>query len=472
MSADEQLEPHESLWYEDGNLAQNMLFKVHRGVLVRRSELIKDVLALPSSNEQEGTVACPLFLPEVSAAGLADLLKMMYNLWGSELSLSDDEFVEVLLTAHRLQVHDAVKIVLGILDSRLPAERKLQLGLQCDLEFWQLCAFRELVLDFHPMPIRETPLLSQSIWLKVYLARSQLGQARIDKITSALGGNSCGHIVAALLCSVPFASPMEYKTKYETYRRQHRRLPAAIMNRDGYLESGPHHPCCSSTKIVVDGGPGDTRFLLPNDTVDAMIAVVWNSLPPRLTNEVMRVNSHAMLSDDLPIPETRVQLVQTSDSYAPRRAKKRFRQHEGRGVRRRAKRDDARQHMVQQRHHLMQHPLGGRIRVRAEVGKLRLYVSVRLRARVRVVQELVDGHDELRDRPPGRESEQRAHAHVQDDDVRKLELVQLRAQTLEEELRLLQKIEACTGFKCQSSDRAQGKRRRSVATRSPDDIFW
>lgn len=246
---------------------------------MRQSDLIRDIFALPSSPDvEEGTDKRPLVLPEVSAAGLADLFKMMYNLWGSELPLSDDEFVEVLLTAHRLQVHGAVKILLGILDRRIPAERKLQLGLRCDLEFWQLRAFQELVLGFQPMA---QPLLSESVWLKVCLARARISQARIEHILSTLASSACGHVLAALLATVPFASPYEYRTKYAACRAGLGKPAVSSGFGSGGNMRRPHQ-CCSSASFRIDdvgGQPDDMHtVLLPSATESAIIAAVWNAL--------------------------------------------------------------------------------------------------------------------------------------------------------------------------------------------------
>ncbi|EJD40527.1 hypothetical protein AURDEDRAFT_170342 [Auricularia subglabra TFB-10046 SS5] len=119
---------------------------------------------------------------------------------GYDLHLSDDEFVEVLLTAHRLQFREVLLLIPRHMDTRLSAEQKLELGLQCDLDYWQLRPFQELVLSFRPRD-GATNRLNDSVWMKVFAARAQLSLAHIDRITTTLSSSACGHIVAALMSS-------------------------------------------------------------------------------------------------------------------------------------------------------------------------------------------------------------------------------------------------------------------------------
>lgn len=268
-------ERHESLWYEDGNIvlqSEFVLFKVHRSVLSRQSDFFKNMFALPNgaeSGESEGSEARPLLLPQVSSSGLANLLMMLYTVSGYDLPLSDDEFGEVLGTAHRFQCRDVLEIVPRRMDARLPAERKLELGLQYDLEHWQLRPFQELVLSFRPR-VPETNRLSDTVWMKVFAARAQVSKARIDHITMQRGYEPCGHLVAALVSTVPFSPPAEYKKEYQACR--YRLRPA-------FLYFDPHavreHECCKPSR-----NPDDDwlhTVLPPADAENVIIAAVWKS---------------------------------------------------------------------------------------------------------------------------------------------------------------------------------------------------
>lgn len=278
-STNQQTEHHESLWYEDGNIvlqAQCVLFKVHRGILARQSDFFKNMFTLPGSGEAEGTDARPLPIPEVSSRGLGHLLMMLYSISGYDLPLSDDEFVEVLRAAHRFQFREVLEIVPRHLDRRLPAERKLELGMQCELDYWRLRPFQELVLSFCPRdPAHDR--LGDSVWVQVLVARAQITQARIEYITANLDPRACGHVLAALVSSVPFSSPDEYRSKYWACHASVRRLPSGL-----YYGSRPHsseHPCCkSSAKFDLTGGLEDQlhTVLLPTATEHAIIAAVWN----------------------------------------------------------------------------------------------------------------------------------------------------------------------------------------------------
>ena len=50
-----------NLWFEDGNIifrAENTLFKVHRGILRRQSEVFDDLLTLPQPIDVETVDGC------------------------------------------------------------------------------------------------------------------------------------------------------------------------------------------------------------------------------------------------------------------------------------------------------------------------------------------------------------------------------------------------------------------------------
>lgn len=248
-------------------------------MLARQSDFFKNLFALPHGAEEdrEGTDARPLTRPQVSARGLGHLFEMVYTVSGHDLPLSDDEFEEVLVAAHRFQFRDVLGIVPRRMDARFAAERKLALGLQCGVQYWQLRAFAELVLSFAPRDAAATRL-GDAVWMKVFAARAQLGQARVDAIAAALAPSACGHIAAALVSSVPFAAPGEFRTKYWEYRTKARPRPGPGPYRTAPVPR--EHQCCRLfTDFDVTGGPNDRMHtvLLPADTEHAIIEAVWNA---------------------------------------------------------------------------------------------------------------------------------------------------------------------------------------------------
>ena len=75
---------HDSLWFEDGNivlLADNVAFKVHRGILVRHSDVFCDMFAIPQppSAEQETFEGTARVTMQDDAERLADFLLILYD---------------------------------------------------------------------------------------------------------------------------------------------------------------------------------------------------------------------------------------------------------------------------------------------------------------------------------------------------------------------------------------------------------
>ena len=84
----EGVEPHEGIWYEDGNVilvAEHTSFRVHKSILSRHSEFFHDMFKLPQPPHPEGDEAaaadekCPTIQTSESAQDLAHFLGAMYN---------------------------------------------------------------------------------------------------------------------------------------------------------------------------------------------------------------------------------------------------------------------------------------------------------------------------------------------------------------------------------------------------------
>jgi hypothetical protein len=73
------------VWYSDGNLvlqAEDMLFKVHRGVLSARSDVFAGMLAVsrPDDPDQELVDGCPVVeLPGDESRDVEHALRAIYN---------------------------------------------------------------------------------------------------------------------------------------------------------------------------------------------------------------------------------------------------------------------------------------------------------------------------------------------------------------------------------------------------------
>jgi hypothetical protein len=73
------------VWHDDGNLvlqAKNMLFRVHRSILKRRSGVFSDMLAVPQPETSiiELVDGCPVVqLPEDDPFDIEHALRAMYN---------------------------------------------------------------------------------------------------------------------------------------------------------------------------------------------------------------------------------------------------------------------------------------------------------------------------------------------------------------------------------------------------------
>ena len=80
-------------WFDDGNIilqAESKLFKVHRGVLSKHSEVFRDMFSLPQpppaadSDHWDSSTACPLVvLQGDSELDVHHFLNVIYNPWVS-----------------------------------------------------------------------------------------------------------------------------------------------------------------------------------------------------------------------------------------------------------------------------------------------------------------------------------------------------------------------------------------------------
>jgi hypothetical protein len=84
------IQEHSTTSFEDGNLvivAETMAFRVHRGVLSRKSALFKDLLSLPQPDSEERWEGLPVVRLLDSAEDVTMLLDAIYNGAKSVLSL-------------------------------------------------------------------------------------------------------------------------------------------------------------------------------------------------------------------------------------------------------------------------------------------------------------------------------------------------------------------------------------------------
>ncbi|KAJ7843028.1 hypothetical protein B0H13DRAFT_2364926 [Mycena leptocephala] len=98
--------PHH--WYEDGSIVirvDGMLYKIHRGILVKVSEVMEAILAIPDGKtaddpDREGTEKLPLFLDGINRQEFNDFLGgYLYRL---EWTVEDDEKERVYATLLKL----------------------------------------------------------------------------------------------------------------------------------------------------------------------------------------------------------------------------------------------------------------------------------------------------------------------------------------------------------------------------------
>ncbi|KAL6298848.1 hypothetical protein BKA93DRAFT_33782 [Sparassis latifolia] len=84
-------------WFEDGSIvliAQDIAFRVHRGVLSRHSEVFRDLLKVPGKQEEK--FGCPFVHLSDSPADLRSLLRVLYDGAVSHLDLETPlKFAEV-----------------------------------------------------------------------------------------------------------------------------------------------------------------------------------------------------------------------------------------------------------------------------------------------------------------------------------------------------------------------------------------
>jgi len=98
-----ELKRHEDLWFDDGNIviiAENIGFRVYRGILSKKSELFKDLFTLPQPEGSEAIDGCPVVRLQDSAADWGRFLSALfdgarmwknnkYNCWSLTRSIID-----------------------------------------------------------------------------------------------------------------------------------------------------------------------------------------------------------------------------------------------------------------------------------------------------------------------------------------------------------------------------------------------
>lgn len=246
----------QDLWYDDGNIvlqAGTLTFKVHRSILCKQSEVFKDMLALgPTHNQREGTDDAPLLVPEVSGEAFANLLRMLYYIWGAKLSLDDTQLIEMLRVAHRLQFTEVLNVVIGILEKKLSAVWRYALGIECNIDTWVLPAFQDLVLDFTSHPLQSDPVRTDAtVWFKIYRARQEVSRLR-SQFAAQSQGSCCLHAFAALAAVAPHVRRDALPTAY------------ADMHRKLFTWQQQSRGCCGPTKPNAQ----DLMQFLPSSEVE------------------------------------------------------------------------------------------------------------------------------------------------------------------------------------------------------------
>ncbi|KZV97705.1 hypothetical protein EXIGLDRAFT_832719 [Exidia glandulosa HHB12029] len=149
-----------TLWFDDGNLvlqAEMTTFKVSRSFICRESEFFAGMHSLDGNplpaGGQDGTEERPLLLLQVSAPAFANILRMLYTVWGAELEFDKEELIAMLRVAHRLLFTGVHAIVAKLLHPLLSSERRLHLGITtCGVEECAFPAFAALVYAYDVRP--------------------------------------------------------------------------------------------------------------------------------------------------------------------------------------------------------------------------------------------------------------------------------------------------------------------------------
>jgi hypothetical protein len=71
-------------WFEDGNIvlqAEDTLFRVHRSILSRHSQIFKDIFAMPQapSQENESIEGCPVVHLSDTAEDMGNIISLIYD---------------------------------------------------------------------------------------------------------------------------------------------------------------------------------------------------------------------------------------------------------------------------------------------------------------------------------------------------------------------------------------------------------
>ena len=70
------------MWFEDGNIvliAENVAFKLHRGVLARQSPIFEDMFSVPQPTVQDQFENCPAVHLHDLASDLENFIEVLYD---------------------------------------------------------------------------------------------------------------------------------------------------------------------------------------------------------------------------------------------------------------------------------------------------------------------------------------------------------------------------------------------------------
>ncbi|EJD35496.1 hypothetical protein AURDEDRAFT_175425 [Auricularia subglabra TFB-10046 SS5] len=174
---------HGEFWFPDGSIVlgvENVLFKVHRSVLARQSELFEGMFESGTPGKDgEGCEALPLVLPDIGSKPFADLLSIIYGPRGGTVPTGKAaDLIALIRLAHRLQFTEAFDIIVRAAHDTLSPLERLGLGLDYDIGDWAYAAFAELVLEFGPEPRALHGLITHETHVNILVARQRVSDAR------------------------------------------------------------------------------------------------------------------------------------------------------------------------------------------------------------------------------------------------------------------------------------------------------
>ncbi|EJD48727.1 hypothetical protein AURDEDRAFT_162184 [Auricularia subglabra TFB-10046 SS5] len=163
----------EHLWLRAGDV----LFCVHKSILNSKSPLFKDILTLPPEH-------------------LELLLGFVYWTFEREKrAYTTDQLLDMLELASMLLIPDCRSKALELLATReIPAAKKLQVALDCQVPQWIRPALRWLVDNYEQITLTDTVIMGHTLFYHVSMTRhtlSQCWQAVVAFVGEYRANSSC-----------------------------------------------------------------------------------------------------------------------------------------------------------------------------------------------------------------------------------------------------------------------------------------